>query len=413
MILLLRPQPRPWKTVIAGITTLTVLLISLGQTRDLQQYFLQKFYFVDLRNSPGFLAAIAPETMRPPVTRLRSHYQTADLVTDAQPSQFFYNLVSDKVVRQPDYPLDLRFYLNRDYQFYSGSDEIYHEWFVHVPLQITRLRPQRVLILGGGDGLILREILKHPSVEHVTNVELDPMVIKLAKEHPKLRRMNDGAFDDPRVAVVLADAFSWVRGTDEMFDVIYIDVPYPRSYGIAKLYSREFYTMVRRLLTPGGFVVMDAPDSDCTLTKSLWPVYLNTMHAAGFEQVEAMMSRFDLDDPEIQTRVRLAAERELERLSATDPRYRKLALNDAAAEVRRLLDIFLVQARQEFIVAFTRPTVLNDEWIDMGIEHLALRPLHLPLAITRDCNQTPQPTLTNSVLRPTLPPIKFANVDMP
>ena len=89
----------------------------------------------------------------------------------------------------------MRLYLNRDYQVYSGVDEYYHEWFVHAPVQAVGKPPRRALVLGGGDGLALRELVAYESLERIVHVELDPVMTQLAAEHPSA-----GDFD-------LADVF--------------------------------------------------------------------------------------------------------------------------------------------------------------------------------------------------------------
>ncbi len=152
-------------------------------------------------------------------------------------------------------PTDMRLFLNGDLQFSSLDEYRYHEALVHPAMAA---RPERVLILGGGDGLALREVLRYPSVREVVEVELDPAVIELARTEPALVELNEGSLHDPRVRVVIADAFRWLRGATGRFDAVIVDMPDPDATATAKLYSTEFYGLVRRVLAPGGRVVVQA-----------------------------------------------------------------------------------------------------------------------------------------------------------
>ncbi len=151
---------------------------------------------------------------------------------------------------------DLRLYLDGDLQFSSLDEHRYHESLVHPAMAGKRAR---VLVLGGGDGLALREVLRYPDVEDVTLVDLDPAVVDLARTHPALSARNRGAFDDPRVEVVAADAFNWARDNGgEAYDVVLVDLPDADSTATAKLYTVEFYGMVGRLLADEGRIAVQA-----------------------------------------------------------------------------------------------------------------------------------------------------------
>lgn len=151
--------------------------------------------------------------------------------------------------------VDLRLYLNGDLQFSSVDEYRYHETLVHPALAGPR---NRVLVLGGGDGLAVREVLRYRDVSSVTVVELDPAVVRLARTEPQLRALNRGAFDDPRVGLVHQDAFAWLRSTPDRFDVVIVDLPDPNETATAKLYSVEFYALVANVLTEAGRMVVQA-----------------------------------------------------------------------------------------------------------------------------------------------------------
>lgn len=128
---------------------------------------------------------------------------------------------------------------------------VYHEMLTHVPL-FAHGNAKRVLIIGGGDGGILREVCKHPEVEHVTQVEIDQAVIDMCKEY--LPGHSAGAFDDARANIVIADGIEYVSSTDEKFDVIISDCTDPVGPGEV-LFSSTFYEQSKRCLNPGGIFV--------------------------------------------------------------------------------------------------------------------------------------------------------------
>jgi spermidine synthase len=128
---------------------------------------------------------------------------------------------------------------------------IYHEMLTHVPL-FAHGDAKRVLIIGGGDGGILREVLRHPEVDHVTQVEIDQSVIDMCKTY--LPNHSNGAFDDPRANIVIADGIEYVCTTNEKFDVIISDCTDPVGPGEV-LFSSRFYEGCKRCLNDGGVFV--------------------------------------------------------------------------------------------------------------------------------------------------------------
>jgi spermidine synthase len=134
----------------------------------------------------------------------------------------------------------------------TEKDEfIYHEMMAHVPI-LAHGHARRVLIVGGGDGGLLREVIRHRQVTHVTQVEIDAQVIDLCRRY--LPNHSQGAFDDPRVEIVIDDGLGFVRQTDARFDVILSDSTDPVGPGQA-LFQEVFYAACRRCLTPGGILV--------------------------------------------------------------------------------------------------------------------------------------------------------------
>jgi len=174
---------------------------------------------------------------------------------------------------------DVRLFLDGDLQFSSRDEHRYHEALVHPAMAG---RHGSVLVLGGGDGLALREVLRYPGVRRAVLVDLDPAVTELARTDPRLRELNRRAFQDPRVEVVHGDAFAWLRrGGAGRFDVVLADFPDPDGAATAKLYAVELYGLVRAAaLAPGGRLAVQA-GSPWFARSAFWSVDAS-VRAAGF-----------------------------------------------------------------------------------------------------------------------------------
>lgn len=210
---------------------------------------------------------------------------------------------------------DVNCYINGHIQFSSADEHIYHEQLVHPAMQAAPSR-QRVLILGGGDGLAAREVLKYPDVEEVVLVDLDPEITQLAAQHPKLVSLNQGSLTDARltslenlalldtgteevriegknsrylddnhyskkVTILNLDAASYIQLAKGTFNVIIMDFPDPSSPDLAKLYSQHFYGHVVNKLTADGIVVQQSTSP--FHAKEAYLCIGRTMHAAGLQ----------------------------------------------------------------------------------------------------------------------------------
>jgi spermidine synthase len=173
---------------------------------------------------------------------------------------------------------DLRLYLNSNLQFSSRDEYRYHESLVHPGL--SRVAATNVLILGGGDGLAAREVLRHTNVAQVTLVDLDPDMTRLFSEDPLLTPLNDGALNSPRVTVVNADAFSWMDTNTNRFDFVIIDFPDPSNFSLGKLYTTTFYHRLKRHLAPGAAVAVQCT-SPLIARQAFWCVD-TTLRDCGF-----------------------------------------------------------------------------------------------------------------------------------
>jgi spermidine synthase len=174
-------------------------------------------------------------------------------------------------------------FLNGNLQFSSTDEYRYHEALVHPAMMLASENgraPRRVLVLGGGDGLAVREILKYPSVESVTLVDLDPDMTRLSRHFPPLAELNRHAFDDRRVHVVNQDAMIWLEEMVEPFDAAVIDFPDPNSFALGKHYTTRFYRLLKERLTPDAAVSIQCT-SPLFARTSFWCI-VKTVEAAGF-----------------------------------------------------------------------------------------------------------------------------------
>ncbi len=157
-----------------------------------------------------------------------------------------------------DAAADTRLFLNGALQFASSDEYRYHEALVH-PALAAHGSPRRVLVLGGGDGMAVREVLRWDGVETVTLVDLDPAVTQLFTEREELAVLNGLALRDDRVEVVNADAFVWLQEPGiEPYDAVVVDFPDPNDYGVGKLYTTHFYRLLRRAMADDATLSIQA-----------------------------------------------------------------------------------------------------------------------------------------------------------
>jgi spermidine synthase len=175
---------------------------------------------------------------------------------------------------------DLRLFLNSHLQFSSRDEYRYHEALVHPGLAAVPA-PRHVLILGGGDGLAVREILKYPQLESITLVDLDPEMTRIFSSNPMLTKLNDKSLLARKVHVINADAFPWVDSNTDSFDFIVIDFPDPTNYSLGKLYTTAFYRAVSRHLGAQGFMVVQST-SPMFARDSFWCI-AQTLKQAGLK----------------------------------------------------------------------------------------------------------------------------------
>ncbi len=152
---------------------------------------------------------------------------------------------------------DYRLYLNGHLQFSSIDEYRYHETLVHPAMSLLP-QAKKVLVLGGGDGMAVREVLKHTAVEQIDLVDIDPAVTDLFRSHPRLAELNGHSLSDPHVHIHNEDAMRYLEQSTELYDVVIMDLPDPSEPAIGKLYSQPFFRLVGKRLAAGGLLAGQA-----------------------------------------------------------------------------------------------------------------------------------------------------------
>ncbi|MES2526370.1 MAG: hypothetical protein V4598_04760 [Bdellovibrionota bacterium] len=268
------------------VTTLGMIFIPLGVLilathfyPTMERYTVKASYLrtkstlSELLNPAGLLKVIDGYGT---LERVRTTYQTIDLLIE--PPDTSYGI-----------PGNATLYLNRKPQFDLLSADVYHQTMVYGAFNLLKRTPKSVLILGAGDGLLLNELSPH-KIPEVLMVELDGGMIEWSRTNPSIATLNRGSLDSlpPGSTLLIDDAISFLRRNrgQKRFDLILVDLPFPNGPDLAKLYSQEFYRLVRSALSMEGLVVIDLPlyiNQDRELSPES-KMILKTMHAAGFPE---------------------------------------------------------------------------------------------------------------------------------
>jgi spermidine synthase len=207
---------------------------------------------------------------------LGAAFAGADRITSLAEDKFY----QDKIVFSENSPYQriivthgkagYRLFLNGNLQFAQRDEYRYHEALVH-PAMAAHAAPKKIAVLGGGDGMAVREILKYASVESVTLVELDPNMTRLFSSNTTLSALNSNALNSPKVKIVNTDAFKFLETTTDVFDVVIVDFPDPSNFSIGKLYTTSFYALLEQRLSASGYAVVQTT-SPLVARKSFWTV---------------------------------------------------------------------------------------------------------------------------------------------
>ena len=164
----------------------------------------------------------------------------------------------------------IQFYINGAIQFDTIDEYRYHELLVH-PVMISSTYHNNILIIGGGDGLALREVLKYSDVKRVTLIDLDPAVTNLFKTNPILKKLNHNALNSKKLTIINQDAWKFIENSKELYDVIIIDLPDPNNISLSRLYSVTFYNLIKSHLSRYGAFVTQAT-SPLYTRKAFWSI---------------------------------------------------------------------------------------------------------------------------------------------
>lgn len=257
----------PWRRLALPLAITLLLMLSFWRLSPSFENWLVRYSY-----TPVILDSLSQQQRTnllrlvesaPKVERIHSRYQTIDLVTNHSTENFML-------------------FLNQRLQFNQRTQIFYHEAMAHVPQASFKIEFKNILVLGGGDGLLAKELLRHPEVERIQLVELDPKMIELANSHSSFTKLNELALMNTKVKVHIHDAYNFIRESHELFDAIYLDLPYPDTHELSRLYSREFYQFILKRLKPSGFACLDFPVLNPTKS-NIFPrdILINTLLAAG------------------------------------------------------------------------------------------------------------------------------------
>ncbi len=219
---------------------------------------------------------------------LLTAFMFANTITEKAEQSYF----GDNIVFQSNSPYqrlvitkyhqDIRLFINGNLQFSSADEVRYHEALV-LPLMENVPAAKNILVLGGGDGLAVREILKYPQVQNITLVDLDPKMTELFQTSSQLTELNQNSLNHEKVTVINQDAAKWLENQTQLFDAIIIDLPDPSNFSLGKLYSVPMYQLVAKHLSEQGMVVVQAtspyfaPKAFGSINKTLQTAHFNTL----------------------------------------------------------------------------------------------------------------------------------------
>ncbi|MDK2800975.1 MAG: spermidine synthase [Clostridiales bacterium] len=174
---------------------------------------------------------------------------------------------------------DLRLFLDGNIQFSSLDEYRYHEALTHPAMSLAKKR-ENILILGGGDGLAARELLKYDDVKNIVLVDLDPQVVEFSRTNPLIAQLNQHSLDHEKVTVIYQDAYKYLEETNRRFDVIIVDLPDPNNESLNKLYTNLFYRLIFNRLNKGGMVAIQST-SPYFANEAYWCIR-KTVESEGF-----------------------------------------------------------------------------------------------------------------------------------
>jgi spermidine synthase len=260
-----------------GLTYTPILLgaVNLSVAAILIWFYSEEFELLGkLRLSCGLVIAIIllAGTFAKPIVLFGEQHKYKDKIVYEKQTRYQKIVVTQ-------WKNDYWLFLNGSIQFSTFDEERYHEPLVHPAMSLVKER-KNILILGGGDGLAVREVLKYPDVESVTLVDLDPAMTELGQTHEVFLKANKEALNQPRVQVINEDALKYLRNQNEYYDVILVDLPDPKTASLSMLYSVGFYRLAKKYLKPHG--VLTTQSSSPLYSPLAFLCVKKSLEAAGF-----------------------------------------------------------------------------------------------------------------------------------
>jgi spermidine synthase len=247
-------------------------------------------------------------------------------------------------------------YLNGNLQFCSIDEKMYHEPLVHPIMQMHK-NPQRILILGGGDGCAVRELLKYKSVQQIDLVDLDPNMTDLGKNNSVLLEINQGSLNDKKVAVFNEDAYIFLENNvGDFYDIIIADLPDPRNIELGRLYSHEFYTLCKRKLRNNGLIITQAGSP--YYATNAFNCIDKTLQSAGFSTVKMHNQVLSMGE----WGWVLGAKNPIATTNLLKEKLRKLSFNNVTTN-------WINNEAMQLITSFGKDIVLIDEEIEINKVH--------------------------------------------
>lgn len=272
-----------FRTLLLPLIILLFFLPIRKYNHTSEQFFLKTYYYQLNLTNYNLMSLINFKNIIkniPEVNRTTSVYQNIDIILKNN-HPFFGNEGNS-------------LYLNKQPQFNSSSWKTYHQSMAWAGFNLNKNIPKRVLVCGGGDGILARILAEERHVEKIDLVELDSKMIELAKNIPFIKEINNNSLENPKINIVIDDAYRFLKKSKIKYDAIYLDFPYPDNFDLSRLYSLEFYQAVIQKLDTNGYLIIDAPIRNYIVKK---PKYISdqriieeTLKASGFGSVIAFGS---------------------------------------------------------------------------------------------------------------------------
>ena len=401
--------------VIAGVS----FFYALKDSGGLEQYFLRKEYFYSesSRDLKTFFSAMKNF---PDIKVAGSHNDSIEMVkyNDAGISnlldQTYLNGAPDKI----DFKGGYNFFRNGEFRFSSSDEKIFNDFLVNFPVAFSGKVPRHILIIGGSEGIIERELLKYNGVEKIVHIFSSAEILEAARENEILRALNKDALENPKVRVIIGEEFNALEDLGEGFDAVFLDLPSPLGVSEERLYSREFFSFLRKRISPGGFLAMNAPGKNFSETYSAYNLeyekrfldyYRDTLASAGFRNVYSYETGMETYNGRAIKLLEDLIEKEIV-VEGKD----SVKISNKVEAVENLAGEHKNSAKRQYLFASENFAPQSKIYNNFGVKHDYLNEDRFTLAVSKNMVQGNQidPGKVNSIFRQTLPdlPIWFAKI---